>query len=279
MNKLHNTSNKYYNYNWMDAESKKRTLGTSEVKMLWHCIADPRFSYYVDVPSQYKEEVERKGEILVIIHGTGRRVQDELNLFRKNMGDQVALLAPLLPAGLIDEDDFNHYKLISYKGIRYDYILIQMINEMVLRYPGLDGRRVLMYGYSGGGQYCNRFFYLHPEHLKAVALSAPGRSTYLDETLEYTWGIKDWEQIFEKKVDREALASIPVQLSVGDLDLDEIGDAPYGTTRVARTQALFENFKQQGLDVQFDFIPGINHYGPTDLRLSVVYPFFKKRLK
>jgi len=278
VNKLYNTTNKYYNYDWMDEASRKRTLGTSEVKMLWHCVADPRFSYYVDVPEQYKHETEAKGTILAIVHGTSRRVQDELNLFRANLKPNVALIAPLFPSGLIDEDDFNHYKLISYKGIRYDWLLLTMIHEMTLRYPGLDGNKFMLYGYSGGGQYCNRFFYLHPDKLKAVALSAPGRSTYLDDSLDYVWGTRDWADIFGQKIDIEALRHVPVHVSVSTGDTDAIGNSPYGADRVTRTRALFDNFKGHGLDACFGYIDGIKHMGPTDIRLQPVYPFFNQFL-
>lgn len=113
----------------------------------------------------------------VIIHGTGCAVEDYVR-HAKELADRdhVAVLAPLFPGGLIQRDDFNSYKLLSCDGVRYDQILLDMIDDMAKRYPGVETDKFFLFGHSGGGQFVNRFLFAHPEKLRACAIGAPGPS-------------------------------------------------------------------------------------------------------
>ena len=46
-------------------------------------------------------------------------------------------------------------------GIRYDLILLDMIEDMAKRYPGVHTDQFFMFGHSGGGQFVNRFLLAH----------------------------------------------------------------------------------------------------------------------
>ncbi len=52
--------------------------------------------------------------------------------------------------------DLANYKRIEFQGIRFDHILLSMIDEVAAKYR-LKSNRALMYGFSGGGQFCQRF--------------------------------------------------------------------------------------------------------------------------
>ena len=167
--------------------------------MLWHCPSDPRFHYWVHLPDCYYDEPDPHYQLLVIIHGTGCEIEEYIRSARTLADKQhVAILAPVFPGGLIDHDDFNSYKLLSCDGIRYDQILLSMIEDMKKRYPGLETDRFFLFGHSGGGQFVNRFLFVHPERLKAVSIGAPGRPTFLNSNEDYFWGIRDFKVYFDK---------------------------------------------------------------------------------
>ena len=143
-------------------EMKKNLFGNAYLNMLWHCPSDPRFHYWVHLPDCYYDEPDPHYQLLVIIHGTGCEIEEYIRSARTLADKQhVAILAPVFPGGLIDHDDFNSYKLLSCDGIRYDQILLSMIEDMKKRYPGLETDRFFLFGHSGGGQFVNRFLFVH----------------------------------------------------------------------------------------------------------------------
>ena len=260
-------------------EMKKNLFGNAYLNMLWHCPSDPRFHYWVHLPDCYYEEENPSYQLLVIIHGTGCEIESYLRA-AKGLADQnhVALLAPMFPGGLIDREDFNSYKLLSCDGVRYDQILLSMIDDMKKRYPGVQADRFFMFGHSGGGQFTNRILFAHPERLKAVSIGAPGRPTFLNFEEDYFWGVRDFEKYFDKKLDLEAVRKIPVQLTVGELDNKYIGDSPYGYNRVERMKSLKANLEENGLSVSLEILPGLGHLNGEKERVQTAQKFFESYL-
>jgi poly(3-hydroxybutyrate) depolymerase len=244
---------------------------------------DQRFSYCLYVPEDPRPE---KAPLIVIQHGTERNFllyRDHLASFADEHG--AVVLAPLFPAGIIDPDDLHNFKFIEYRGIRYDEVLLAMVAEVAERYP-VDADSFYLHGFSGGGQFAHRFFYLHPERLAGVSIGAPGRVTQLDDSLPWWLGTKDFEERFGRPVDLDALRRVPVLMVVGDQDTDtwEInnpgepnwmdGAEQAGETRIDRLQTLERNFVVHGIDVRFVLVPGVGHRG--SLTLPPVRDFFSE---
>lgn len=263
----------------LTAEMKKNLFGNAYLNMLWHCPSDPRFHYWVHLPDCYYDEEDPDYQLMVIIHGTGCAIEGYLKE-AKEMADQnhVALLAPMFPGGLIERDDFNSYKLLSCDGVRYDQILLAMVEDMGKRYPGVKTDRFFMFGHSGGGQFTNRFLFVHPERLKAVSIGAPGRPTYLNFEENYFWGVKDFARYFDKVLDLEQVKKVPVQITVGELDTKFIGDSPYGTNRVERMKSLKKNLEENGLQVSLEILPGLAHEDGERERVQTAQKFFEQYL-
>ncbi len=135
-----------------DPEARKGIVGDADYNMLWYCRADPRFQYWVRVPKGYLEDENRQGyKLVVVIHGTGCEVERYLQAAAPFLEEQHAvLLAPVFPSGLFELRDFNSYKLLACDGIRYDEILLQMIEELRYRYEGVETERFFLCGHSGG---------------------------------------------------------------------------------------------------------------------------------
>ena len=194
----------------------------------------------------------------------------------KELADKyhMAVLAPMFPGGLIQRDDFNSYKLLSCDGIRYDLILLDMIEDMAKRYPGVHTDQFFMFGHSGGGQFVNRFLLAHPDRLKACSIGAPGRPTFLNPDEDYFWGIRDFKDYFGYDVDLEAVKKVPVLISVGELDNKFIGDSPYGDNRVARMKSLQKNFQEHGVHTELTILPGFAHEAGEKERVQAAQKFF-----
>jgi len=250
----------------------------SERVMLWHCQSDPRFSYYVYIPESIYEKDPPVYKIVCIVHGTARTIEGYRRAYREFADkNKLIVITPLFPGGLFDNKDFNSYKLLICNGLRYDLILLSMIDELSRRYR-IDKEKFLMCGFSGGGQFVQRFFYVHPERLMGISIGAPGRITYINDKVDFFWGTRDFEKIFDKKIDIEAMRKVPTQLLIGECDSKFIGESPYGTNRIERILNLKKNFEENGISVQLDFMEGIAHSGHDDIKASHQTKFFQRIL-
>ncbi|MCE7004758.1 alpha/beta hydrolase [Kibdelosporangium philippinense] len=234
---------------------------------------DPRLHYCLYVP----QELPPQAPLVVIQHGTGRTAQKYRTAMREFAEERrVVILAPLFPAGLIDPDDVHNFKFIEYHGIRFDHMLLAIIDEVAARYP-VATERFYLHGFSGGGQFTHRFLFLHPSRLAGASIGAPGRITQLDDSLPWWLGTKGFEDRFGQSIDLDAVRQVPVHMVVGSEDLDEFeinnpGESNWmdgcertGRTRVERLRTLRRNFESRGIDVTFDVVDGVAHSGSAVL--------------
>lgn len=235
---------------------------------------DLRVSYCLFVPPSYEEAGHKPYDLIVMMHGTERGAAT----YRDKMADfaianDAIVLAPLFPCNLLGPGDLDNYKLLIGGGIRFDLLLLAMIDEVAEKYR-LNGDRFLLHGFSGGGHFAHRFAYLHPERLKGVSIGAPGVVTLLDEGRDWWVGLANFASIFGKPFELDELRKVPVHMIVGDQDREtwEItipetspwwmdGANSAGATRIERLKSLAESFRAHGIDVQFDLVPGVAHDG------------------
>jgi pimeloyl-ACP methyl ester carboxylesterase len=248
---------------------------------------DQRFSYCLYVPLTYPE---RSGPLPLVVlqHGTGRKgpqYRDNFSQFAED--NHCVVLAPLFPAGIDDPDDLHNFKFIRYHDIRFDLVLLAMVEEVAERLD-IEADRFLLHGFSGGGQFAHRFFYLHPDRLLGVSIGAPGRITLIDPSQDWWLGWKSMADFIGAEPKRELLPSVPVHMVVGAMDVEtwEInnpGDSNWmdgaekaGNTRIERLQTLRRNFADNGIAVRFDIVPNVAHE-PMKV-LEPVMDFFHKVL-
>ena len=249
--------------------------------------ADPRLHYCLYVPPRLADD--EQAALVVIQHGTARSAANYRTQLKEFAEDQgVVILTPIFPAGLVDPDDLHNFKFIEYEGIRFDRMLLAIVDEVAARFP-MAAERFYLHGFSGGGQFTHRFLYLHPERLAAASIGAPGRITQLDDTLPWWLGTKGFEEKFGQSIDFDALRRVPIQLVVGSEDVEtwEImnrGESNWmdgaeltGTTRIERLRTLEANYRSHGLDITFDVVEGAAHSGRKIL--PTVERFFTDQLK
>lgn len=231
---------------------------------------DQRFSYCLYVPTAHDFDGDPL-PLLVLQHGTGRRgpqYRDEFAGYAE--ANHCVVLAPLYPAGIGDPDDLHNFKFLRYGDIRFDTVLLEIVGEVAERF-NVDADRFLLHGFSGGGQFAHRFFYLHPDRLAGVSIGAPGRITRLDYTKDWWVGLRNCAEIFGREPDVDAMRRVPVQMVVGTHDVEtwEInnpGDSNWmegagdaGRTRIERLRTLESDFVAHGIEVRFDTVEGIAH--------------------
>ncbi|MEM6999947.1 MAG: alpha/beta hydrolase [Pseudomonadota bacterium] len=239
---------------------------------------DPRFAYLMYVPEDYDENEERLYPLLVLMHGTERAPHHYIMLnaeFAETY--DVILMAPLFPVGTHGGLDLENYKFLDYEDTRYDLMLLSMIDEVSAKYR-IDGNRFSLFGFSGGGHFSHRFFYLHPHRLNALSIGAPGVVTLIDNNSDWWVGTRDIYWRFNVRMDLADMRRVPVHMVIGAQDLESWGDkipkaSPYymgenvpgasfhaaGKNRQERLAKLRDNFEAHEISVQFEVVPGVGH--------------------
>lgn len=241
---------------------------------IYACQFDQRFSYCCYVPKVVEEAPGRRFPLFVAVHGTGRLMTAYRDLFADFAEREgVIVLAPLFPAGITGPNDLGSYKFMRAGDLHYDAVMLAMVEEAAQRWP-IDAARFSMFGFSGGGHFAHRFFYLHPERLSAVSIGAPGVVTLLDFDHDFWVGVRDFEAVFGKAIDLDAMRRVAVQMVIGGDDTEtwEITITPdsprwmpgadlAGPDRLARMRSLKASFERHGIPVRHDVMPGVAHNG------------------
>jgi poly(3-hydroxybutyrate) depolymerase len=251
--------------------------------------ADQRVSYCLYVPESLEED-RSDVRLIVAVHGTGRTAATYRDGFAPLAEKTRSIvLAPLFPVGLIEPGELSNFKRIRFHDMRFDLLLLSMVDEVVKKY-GIDARRFLLFGFSGGGQFVQRFHCLHPERLAAVTIGAPGNVTLIDDSRDWWIGTRNLKDEFGRGLDIAAMRKVRVQMIVGANDTEtwEItvkpGDAAWmegindsGRTRLDRLETLKANYEKHGIAVRHDIVPGIGHEGWK--AMLPVIDFFEETLK
>lgn len=257
-----------------DPHSTVRRMLTGAVPA-FACTYDPRFSFSLYVPKIHSFAASHPPlPLLVIIHGTRRQTETYLTKLKTFAEThKCIIMCPLFPAGIVDPTDINNYKDLIYEGIRFDRVLLGMIDQVGSVWRA-QTEKFFLHGFSGGGQFAHRFFYLYPSRIAAVSIGAAGRITPPSTHPEHTWpgGLADVHDIFGvHPPDLAQLAHIPVQMIVGGDDLDTSmlkaisnpnwAENQAGGTRLDRMKWLRDAWVGKGMKVDFSVVPGVGHNG------------------
>ena len=233
---------------------------------------DARFPYALYVPHRLEKMDRAQTRILVSVHGTGRMQSLYRDLFAEFAEyNNCIVLAPLFPANVLQDGNMSGYKYLYEGDIRYDVVMLGMIDEVAERYQ-VQADKVLMFGFSGGGHFTHRFTILHPDRIYAASVGAPGAVTLIDAAKPWWAGIKDCESLFGIRVEPQAFNNMPLHFVVGEADeetweitfgpddkyyIDCANDA--GRTRGERIRALMDSFQKCGARTRLDLVPDATH--------------------
>lgn len=252
---------------------------------------DQRFAYCLYVPRDYAEDETTIYPLVVIVHGSERAPQAYRDAFVEFAEEHGCIvLAPLFPNNIIEGGlELHNYKFIAFHDIRFDLLLLAMIEEVAGMYR-IGAERFCLFGFSGGGQFAHRFFYLHPDRLLAVSIGAPGWVTLLDDERGWWVGTGDLEERFGIAPDIAAMQRVAVQTVAGGEDTETWdvqipegsrywlpGANDAGRTRLERIAALADSYERHGITVRQEIVPGVGHEGFKVL--EPVQAFFRDALK
>lgn len=253
------------------------------------CVKDNRFSYAAYVPLNYLSLSSKGIPLVVLIHGSSREAAElrtDFASFAEEHG--CAVLAPLFPHGIVEPNDDDNYKYLVYQGIRFDQILLAMVNELGQRYPKIKADAPFcLYGFSGGGQFVHRFCYLQPHRVRAAVIGAPGSVTILDDEAPWPAGIQDLEERFSSgaPLDTDALRKVEMLFVVGEHDTSTdylfagghlSKDVSQGTkvnNRQEELRRLEQSCRENGNSTRLEIVSGIGHEGAK--MLEPVKKFFE----
>jgi pimeloyl-ACP methyl ester carboxylesterase len=272
------------------ANARARAIYDLGAGTIYASRGDPRFSYCTYVPEHIGRPGTRVMQLVVVMHGTGRAFTEYRDAFAEfARWNDCIVLCPLFPANVLGDGNLGGFKHLAEGDIRYDRVLLDMVAEVGEKF-GCDFERFALFGYSGGGQFANRFALLHPESLWAVSIGAPGSVTLIDAGHDWWVGTRDVAQRFGKPLDLPALRRLPVHMVVGKADLEtwEITHQPgrtyymagandAGRTRPERLDSLRRSFEAAGVRVTLDLVDNVPHDGQKCV--GVVQDFLAAELR
>ncbi|MCQ4161841.1 alpha/beta hydrolase [Roseomonas sp. GC11] len=254
-----------------EATRRGRQLYDQGLTTVYASRYDPRFSWCLYVPPGL-DEPGPAPELIVSVHGTLRDMAHYRQIFVDfARWNRCIVLSPLFPAGVLGDGNRDGYKYIAEGSIRYDHVLLAMVDEVCERYR-FSFDRFSLFGFSGGGHFAHRMLLLHPHRLWAVSIGAPGSVTLLDPQRDWWVGTRGMQARFGLSPNLEAMRQVAIHMVVGGADREawEIthrengrhwvpGANDAGATRPERLEALRVSLAAHGIGATLEIVPGVAH--------------------
>jgi hypothetical protein len=209
-----------------------------------------QWAYYIYIP----DTIKRPAVVLVEPNNTGITSDDpgvhdasayNQTLGRRMWADQLGspYLVPTFPRPATYWSVYTHAldrDTLTTQApglVRIDLQLMAMIadaRELLSSKGIVSDPKVWMLGASASGSFVNRFTMLHPEAVKAASIGTPGSypivpvTVWKGKPLPYPVGVADLMQLTGKSFDAETFRRIPLQIYIGDQDLDDAVAYPDG---------------------------------------------------
>ena len=184
---------------------------------------------------------------------------------------------------------------------RLDLQLLEMINDVKSILTAMDIQvdpKFFMNGFSASGTFTNRFSFIHPEKIKALAIGGFNGKLMLPQNeingvvLNYPLGINDFPNLFGENFDAENYKSVPQFIYMGKLDENDavqFDDAYSENERAIINGNIGQNVQERYLQCQNIYqINGINpifktyenvgHWTTSDVNLEVIKFFLNQML-
>ena len=242
-------------------------------------------------------EVHKKYAIdLASISSVGNNVSTEL---------KIPLLVPIFPRPASQSLIYTHAldrdvmleKLPELK--RLDLQLLEMINDArsVLTSMNIQiAPKVFMNGFSASATFTNRFSFIHPEKIKALAIGGFNGKLMLPQNeingikLNYPIGTNDFSELSGKNFDADTYKSIPQFIYMGKLDENDavqFDDAYNENERKIINDNIGRYVQERYLECQkiyqknnitpiFKTYEGIGHWTTSAINLDVIKFFFNQ---
>lgn len=275
------------------------------------------YPYYLYIPAAIRQESAKNQihTLLVIPNNTGTP-DDDLNVHEQNVKQKmlqvafafgklnIPVLMPVFPRPKTDWKIYTHAldrdalltEKIEYK--RFDLQLAAMIENARQKFAGesikIDSK-VLLYGFSAAGMFVDRFAFLHPDKVKAVASGSPGgwaiapTEKYKDKSLRYPIGTEDFKTVSGANLNLKLLQNVPFFIFMGDKDENDsltFADGYeeedknlvfelFGKTPLERWEISQKLYQENKLQADFKLYPNTAHKVTPEM-ITDVLAFFSK---
>jgi hypothetical protein len=242
-------------------------------------------------------EVHEKHAIdLASISSVGNNISTEL---------KIPLLVPVFPRPASQPLVYTHAldrdvmveKLPELK--RLDLQLLEMINDAKSILTSMNiqiAPKIFMNGFSASATFTNRFSFIHPEKIKALAIGGFNGKLMLPQNginrikLNYPIGTNDFPGLFGKNFDTYTYKSIPQFIYMGKLDENDavqFDDAYNDNERKIINDNIGRYVQERYLECQkiyqennitpiFKTYENVGHWTTSDVNLEVIKFFFNQ---
>lgn len=180
--------------------------------------------YYVYVPENAPEDPEN-ARILVAVHGYSGRLdtddgRDRVRRSAERWIDLAEQEGWVVLAPQFDEDRFeNDYQRLNLQGVRADLRLLDLVDHVSSRTTGIkEDRKVLLFGFSGGGQFVHRFCAFNAGRVDRAVAGAAGWYMWPDADLPYPLGVDPDSLPDGVRPDLNGLCGTDLLIIVGEND-------------------------------------------------------------
>ena len=214
--------------------------------------------------------------ILVALHGMGGNGPD----FSRKLIEDADRSGWVLVAPTINYRDWRDPEQVRRDGSEVLPALKALIDELPSRTGLALRKRVLLYGFSRGGQTAHRFALFYPKSVLGVASFSCGTYTLpttliregTDEIqLKFPYGVGDIQQYEGQPFDPSSVSQVDFWLGVGGgdnvpADVPHQWDPYIGTTRVERAQSFADSLAQLGAHTELTIFPNASHEVTDEMR-------------
>lgn len=236
-------------------------------------------------------EIHKKHAIdLASVSSVGNNISTEL---------RIPLLVPIFPRPASKPLTYTHAldrDVILEQSTnlkRLDLQLLEMINDskkvlMALQIEVED--KFFMSGFSASATFTNRFSFLHPNKIQALAIGGFNGELMLPQNeingnkLNYPLGTNDYEKIVQQKFDFKTYQSIPQMIYMGALDDNDavqfddayskkerkIINDNIGATVQKRYVACQDFYLKSNINVTFKTYENVGHWTTSNMNLEVI---------
>ncbi|WP_420551489.1 hypothetical protein [Tenacibaculum aiptasiae] len=185
---------------------------------------------------------------------------------------------------------------------RLDLQLLAMINDAKNALSSLNIKvapKIFMNGFSASATFTNRFSFIHPQTIKALAIGGFNGELMLPLrkinkiNLDYPIGIMNFEKLFHQKLDLKQYKQIPQFIYMGKLDKNDavqFDDAYDEKEREIINQNIGESVYKRYLECQriyqnnnifpiFKTYENVGHWTTSDINFEVIKFFFQQMQK
>ncbi|MDH3207668.1 MAG: hypothetical protein OEO79_13785 [Gemmatimonadota bacterium] len=237
---------------------------------------EPDLHFRLFVPTR----IRPNRPVFVAVHGISRNADEQAH-FWGPLAERHGLVVVAPHFGADDFPDYQRLGRMGY-GPRADLALLRAIGE-VRSSLAIHSQRLLMFGYSGGGQFTHRFAMAYPKAVRAAVVAAAGWYTFPEPDTRYPLGLRVGRRLPGVHLQERALLRVPILTIVGGGDTERDAslrqsprlDRHQGHNRVERAlrwvAAMREAAARQGLSARIELqtIPATGHSFATAFEVGM----------